>query len=63
MGAGAWTTVPFVPAGRGVWRVSLPSPGRDFEYAVEAVSSARTPLRVPAAGRDLARTVVVLPPS
>jgi len=27
------------------------------------VSSAGTPLRVPAAGRDLARTVVVLPPS
>jgi len=63
MGAGAWTTVPFVPAGRGVWRVSVPSHGGDFEYAVEALSSAGTPLRVPAAGRDLARTVVVLPPS
>ena len=60
MGAGAWATVPFAPAGRGVWRVSVPSPGSDFEYAVEAVSPADTSLRVPAAGRDAPRTVVVL---
>jgi hypothetical protein len=63
MGDGAWTTVPFAPAARGVWRISLPSPGTDIEYAVEAVSSAGTPLRVPAAGRDRARTVVMLPAS
>jgi hypothetical protein len=63
MGAGAWTNVPFVPSGRGVWRLSIPSPGGDFEYAVEAVSSAGTPLRVPASGRDLPRTVVLLPAS
>jgi len=62
MGAGAWTTVPFVPARRGVWRVSVPSPGGDFEYAVEAVSSGAS-LRVPAAGREAPRTVVVLPAS
>jgi hypothetical protein len=63
MGAGGWTVVPFIPAGRGVWRVSVPSPGGDFEYAVEAVSSSGKSLRVPAAGRDAPRTVVVLPAS
>ncbi len=40
---------------------SLPSPGGDFEYAVEAVSAAGTALRVPAGGRDAPRTVVVVP--
>ena len=30
---------PLHPRGRGVWRVSVPSPGGDFEYAVEAVST------------------------
>ena len=61
MGAGAWTTVPFVPAGRGVFRVSVPSPGGDFEYAVEAVSPSSRALRVPAGGRDAPRTVIVGP--
>ena len=61
MGTGNWATVPLAPAGRGVWRVSLPSTGTDFEYAVEAVSSSGTPLRVPAAGRDASRTVIVGP--
>jgi len=41
----------------------VPSPGGDFEYAVEAVSAAGTPLRVLAAGRASARAVVVLPAS
>ncbi len=61
MGAGAWTTVPFAHAGRGVWRVSLPSPGDDFEYAVEAVSATGAALQVPPGGREAPRTVVLVP--
>ena len=61
MGAGAWTTVPFAHTGRGVWRVSLPSPGDDFEYAVEAVSATGAALQVPPGGRDAPRTVVLVP--
>ena len=61
MGAGAWAAVPFAHVGRGVWRISVPSPGTDFEYAVEATSSTDTALRVPAAGRDAPRTVVIVP--
>jgi hypothetical protein len=61
LGTGAWTTLPFEHVSRGVWRVSLPSPGADFEYAVEAVSAAGTALRVPPGGRDAPRTVVVVP--
>jgi hypothetical protein len=49
MGTGAWATVPFIHVSRGVWRVSLPSPGDDFEYAVEAVSAAGTAAIPPAA--------------
>lgn len=63
LGAGTWATAPFASAGRGVWRVSLPSPGDDFEYAVEALSAHGTALHSPAAGRDAPRTVVVLPPA
>jgi hypothetical protein len=61
MGAGAWSDVPLRHVARGVWRVELPSPAVDFEYAVEAVSAAGTTLRVPAGGRDAPRTVVVVP--
>jgi hypothetical protein len=61
MGTGSWATLPFEHVSRGVWRVSLPSPGADFEYAVEAVSAAGTALRVPPGGRDAPRTVVVVP--
>jgi hypothetical protein len=61
LGGSAWATVPFVHAGRGVWRVTLPSPGADLEYAVEAVSSGGSLLRLPAGGRDAPRTVVVSP--
>jgi hypothetical protein len=61
MGTGDWSTALFVHAARGVWRLTVPSPGADLEYAVEAVSSSGTALRVPAAGRDAPRTVVVAP--
>jgi hypothetical protein len=61
MGAESWATMPFTHAGRGVWRASLPFPGDDFEYAVEAMSGTGATLQVPAGGRDAPRTVVVLP--
>ena len=62
LGSGvAWTTVPFRHVARGVWRVSLPPPGDDLEYTVEATSSTGAHLRVPAAGRDAPYTVVVGP--
>jgi hypothetical protein len=61
LGADVWATLPFTRAGRGVWRVSLPSPGGDFEYAVEAVSGNSAALQVPAGGRDAPRTVVIVP--
>jgi hypothetical protein len=61
--SGAWATVLFEHDSRGVWRLTLPSPGADLEYVVEAASSAGTALRVPAAGRDVPRTVVVSPAS
>ena len=59
LGGGSWTTVPFERAGRGVWRVALPSPDRDFEYAVEATSASGAALQVPAGGRTAPRTVVI----
>lgn len=61
MGAESWATTPFTHAGRGVWRVSLPFPGDDLEYAVEATSGAGATLQVPAGGRDAPRTVVIVP--
>jgi hypothetical protein len=61
LGEGAWTTVPFAHAARGVWRLTLPGPSVDFEYAVEAVTSRGTTLRVPAGGRESPRTVVAAP--
>jgi hypothetical protein len=61
MGASAWTAVPFARAGRGAWRVSLPSPGHDLEYAVEAISGTGTALRVPPGGRAAPRTIVLVP--
>jgi len=61
MGTGAWMTLPFAHVDRGVWRVGLPSPGDDFEYAVEAVSAAGAALQVPPGGRDAPRTVVLVP--
>jgi hypothetical protein len=61
LGAGAWATLPFEHVSRGVWHVALPSPGDDFEYAVEATSASGAALRVPAGGRDAPRTVVTVP--
>ena len=61
LGSGEWTTVPFEHVNRGVWRVSVPSRGEDFEYVVEATSFRGDALRVPAGGRDTPRTVVIVP--
>jgi hypothetical protein len=60
LGTGGWATVPFVHVRRGIWRATLPSPGDDFEYAVEVVSGTGTALQVPAGGRDAPRTVVLV---
>jgi hypothetical protein len=61
MGKGAWSEAPFRHVGRGVWRLDLPAPAADLEYAVEAVSAAGAALRVPAGGREAPRTVVLVP--
>jgi hypothetical protein len=61
MGSGEWTTIPFAHVNRGVWRIRLPAPADDFEYAVEAVSATGAALQVPPGGRDTPRTVVVSP--
>jgi hypothetical protein len=61
MGSGEWTAVPFAHVNRGVWRVRLPSPADDFEYAVEAVSATGAALQVPPGGREAPRTVVIVP--
>jgi hypothetical protein len=59
MGEGSWNEVPLSHVARGVWRATLPSPGDDFEYAVEAVSATGAALQVPPGGRAAPRTVVV----
>jgi len=61
MGEGSWSEVPLRHVARGVWRVDLPSPGGDIEYAVEAVSGTGAALRVPPGGRNAPRTVVLVP--
>ena len=61
MGEGSWSEAPLRHVARGVWRIDLPSPAGDIEYAVEAVSGTGRALEVPPGGRDAPRTVVLVP--
>jgi hypothetical protein len=60
LGVGEFRSVAFRHLARGVWRVSLPTPGEDLEYYVEAEMPFDV-LRVPVTGSDTPRTVVVAP--
>jgi hypothetical protein len=60
LGRGEYRPETFRHVARGVWEISLPSPGEDFEYYVEAEMPFDV-LRVPAPGAAMPRTVVVAP--
>jgi hypothetical protein len=60
LGTGEYRSESLRHVARGVWELSLPSPGEDFEYYVEAEMPFDR-LRVPAPGPALPRTVVLGP--
>ena len=60
MGRGGYREAPLRHVARGAFAATLPAPGADFEYYVEAVADGRT-VRFPATAPALAQTVIVLP--